>query len=297
MIGPGPSGAGRTLGLPVASPRNIHSLEQTVDMVVTVKAYPVVSQRYREAVCVAGVRTDTPTPEWVRLFPVCFRDLPEDRQFAKYQRIRLQTLTPRSDRRPETRTPLLDTIETGEILDTSNRWGRRMELFEPLRVESMCELVRRQHADGTSLGIFRPRDVTDLKIAPANDWTPKQRMILEQPSLMDAGRAKAVLEKPALSITYHYRCSDPACKGHKQQNVDWEFGQAVRQWGPQASGSADLERMIREMWLEKMCAATKDTHFVVGSQHQYPDKFLILSVVWPAVRPQSAQLGLFDLAA
>lgn len=171
-----------------------------------------------------------------------------------------------------------------------------MALLEPLRVESMCELVRRQRTVGTSLGIFRPCDVTDLRVAPAKDWTPKQRMILEQPSLMDAGRARAVLEKPTLSITYHYRCSDPACNGHKQQNVDWEFGQAVREWGPRAADSADLQRMIREKWLEQMCADTKDTHFVVGSQHQYPDKFLILSVVWPALQPQSAQLG-FELAA
>lgn len=96
---PNVSGSRLSLLLTVSA-SNIHSLEQTVEMLVTVKAYPVVSQRYREAVCVAGVRTDTKTPEWVRLFPVCFRDLPEDRQFTKYQHIRLQTLTPKADLRP-----------------------------------------------------------------------------------------------------------------------------------------------------------------------------------------------------
>ena len=53
----------------------------SIRLVVTVKSYPQPSSRYHESVCVAGIRTDTKTPEWVRLYPLQFRDLPEEKQF------------------------------------------------------------------------------------------------------------------------------------------------------------------------------------------------------------------------
>ncbi len=75
-------------------------MSQTIDMVVTVKAYPQLSARYGETVCVAGVRTDTPGPSWVRLYPVVYRDLHYDFRFAKYQRITLE-VSHANDPRPE----------------------------------------------------------------------------------------------------------------------------------------------------------------------------------------------------
>src|ERR1700674_3007527 len=39
-----------------------------ISLVVTVKAYPAISRKHGEAVCVAGIRTDTPEPRWVRLW-------------------------------------------------------------------------------------------------------------------------------------------------------------------------------------------------------------------------------------
>ncbi len=199
----------------------------------------------------------------------------------------VQQSTPRSDRRPETRTPILDTIELGETVTAKNGWSERMDLLEPLRTESMCELVRRQHTDGTSLGMFRPTDVDRLVVEPTPGWTSQQRMILDQKPLF-AANPKGILEKPPLTLSYRYRCEDPACKGHEQQNVDWEVGQACRAWSARAANTAELKQMLETKWLDEMCGPARDTNFVVGSQHQYPDKFLILSVVWPPVQAQTS---------
>jgi hypothetical protein len=68
---------------------NPHELEQTIDVLVLVKAYPQPSTKYTESVCVAGLRVDTPMPEWVRLYPVQFRLLKRERQFSKYDLIRV----------------------------------------------------------------------------------------------------------------------------------------------------------------------------------------------------------------
>src|SRR5437879_1598199 len=54
----------------------------SISLVVTVKAYPAISQKHGEAVCVAGIRTDS-APRWVRLWPVYFRDLPFSERFQK----------------------------------------------------------------------------------------------------------------------------------------------------------------------------------------------------------------------
>jgi hypothetical protein len=38
-------------------------VSEWISLLVTVKGYPAISKRYGEAVCVAGIRTDTPRPE------------------------------------------------------------------------------------------------------------------------------------------------------------------------------------------------------------------------------------------
>jgi hypothetical protein len=105
---------------------NPHELEQTIDVIVLVKAYPQPSTKYTESVCVAGLRVDTPVPEWVRLHPVQFRLLKRERQFSKYDLIRVLVRRPTSgDTRPESFTPILDTIEKIGHLPSAKGWAKR----------------------------------------------------------------------------------------------------------------------------------------------------------------------------
>jgi hypothetical protein len=41
-------------------------------ILITVKTYPVISKKYQETVCTAGLREDG---SWVRLYPVPFRTM------------------------------------------------------------------------------------------------------------------------------------------------------------------------------------------------------------------------------
>jgi hypothetical protein len=155
-----------------------------ISLLVTVKAYPALSTTYGEAVCVAGIRSDTPTPEWVRLYPMQFRDMPFDQRFKKYQLISVEATKHSSDRRPETYRPDPDTLELGEVLDPSKGWVKRRPFVEPLLVESMCEVAARQRQDGTSLAAFRPAEVLDLEIDDdEEEWTSSQAGVAAQPSL------------------------------------------------------------------------------------------------------------------
>src|SRR5674476_187762 len=94
----------------------------SIGMLVTVKAYPQLSARHGETVCVAGIRTDTEAPEWVRLYPVVYRDLHWDLRFAKYQHLTVD-VSDANDPRPERLRPNLDTLKLGDKLGTERGWG------------------------------------------------------------------------------------------------------------------------------------------------------------------------------
>lgn len=71
---------------------------ETKRILITVKAYPQPSSRYGEAVCVAGI---TEKGKWIRLYPVQFRDLPQEKQFKKYEWIEAKVIKSSDDTRPE----------------------------------------------------------------------------------------------------------------------------------------------------------------------------------------------------
>lgn len=265
---------------------------EAMELLVTVKAYPSVSMKYGEAVCVAGVRLDTPTPQWVRLFPVAFRDLPTEQQFVKYDVISLRAQKHSTDRRAESWRPDLGSIRVGQHLAAGGHWPARRRWVEPLAGPSMCELFRGRDGGGhgPSLAVVRPRQVLSVGVRDADPWTSGQLSTLHQSSLLSA---KGALEKPAHAFAYRYRCEDPGCKTHTQGIADWELGQAYREWGRRGY---DVVEAIRQRWLEDMCAEGRETMFFVGDQHKRPGKFMVLGTFYPESRPDAAQLTL-DLAA
>ena len=76
-------------------------IEEQMQVLVTVKAYPQPSRTYGETVRIAGVRTDTSEPTWIRLYPVAYRELAFADRFQKYQLMNLRVFRSASDQRPE----------------------------------------------------------------------------------------------------------------------------------------------------------------------------------------------------
>ncbi len=93
---------------------------QTRRLLVTVKATPHTSTKYGETVCVAGIDVDS--REWVRLYPVQFRDLAEENRFAKYSIIEAQTKKVTEDHRHESLRVNTDSIKVVESLGTDDSW-------------------------------------------------------------------------------------------------------------------------------------------------------------------------------
>jgi hypothetical protein len=253
-------------------------MAERISLLVTVKAYPAISQKYGEVVCVAGIRTDAAGPAWVRMFPVAFRDIPFDQRFKKYQHISFEAERHGGDKRPETFRPNVDTLELGEVVPTKKTWDERRGFVEPLIVDSMCEVLERQKQDGTSLAAIRPGEVHDLLVDDDVDqWGPSKAGVAAQPSLFFQG--KHGLEQIPYRWRYRYRCS-ASCNGHTQSMIDWELSESYRSWRERYDETILLEK-IRLRFLDEMCSPKKDTIFFVGNQHAHPRGFLVLGVFWP----------------
>jgi hypothetical protein len=263
---------------------------ETLSLLPLVKAYPNLSRQYGEVSCVAGLTINkSANPQWIRIYPVPFRALSNKMKFRKYQPIRVKARRPNNDLRPESRRVDIESIEiTDDPIGTARGWEARRNLVEPSLRASMCELMRKERKDRTSLAIFRPAEVLDLVIEavePDPDKGERAEAWAAQAQLLGASETqqqRKALEQIPFRFKYYYRCSDPKCKTHTQSIVDWEIAQQYRR----LRDREDWKELIRKKWFDEICGDTKDTALIVGNQHQYRKSFLVLGVWWPPVRRQ-----------
>ncbi len=262
-----------------------------------VKAYPVIDPvSQTEAVCVAGISMEQPR-SWIRLFPLDYRGLQRAGRFKKYEVIELEANKSTKDSRPESFSPVLDSIEVGESISTDGgTWRRRLLFFDAVEDESMCEPQRGQKNERKTLGVFRPAEVMDLKVTPAEKgFADSQRALLNQASLFGdrAGDdTRAALEPLPVKAKFSYRCSDPACTKHDMSLIDWELGALYRSLAEAGDEEEAIHAKIRAKFFEQYCGDSYDTRFITGSMLKHPGSFLILGLVHPkrAAWPQEASL-------
>ena len=63
-------------------------------VLITVKTYPSISEKYDELVCTAGFREDG---SWIRIYPVQFRKKKYNEQYSKYQWVEIDLVKNTSD--------------------------------------------------------------------------------------------------------------------------------------------------------------------------------------------------------
>lgn len=128
-------------------------------VLITVKAYPNPSKKYKETVCCAGI--DLSTDQWIRLYPIRFRYLKTHQQFNKYSIIEVSCSKSSNDARPESYRVDEDSIQVVDFIDTTNdkEWTRRKEIVLPTVSPSHCNIISESVSRDKSLGLFRPTNV------------------------------------------------------------------------------------------------------------------------------------------
>lgn len=254
-------------------------------ILITVKTYPAPSTRHVETVCVAGVRLDTPEPEWVRLYPIPFRKMAFSGQFKKYQLVDADIRHRGShDPRPESYSPDLKTIKLGDTVKSTDKWRRRSALLGGLvGATTTCELIRinrmtPMNEPAPSLGLVKP-EILDIRVKPGRPWTSKQLKKVKaaaEPDLFDTPLNE--LQPAPFMVKYRYRCESAGCRTHLQSVLDWELGAAGLDWEERYGDKTG--DMIEQQWT-KIVGPEKDVHFFVGNQHQYRHAFSVLGVWYP----------------
>lgn len=257
-------------------------------VLITVRTYPSPSKKSIEASCTAGIDEQG---NWIRLFPVPYRFLENDKRFKKYQYIEANVSKNHSDPRPESFRIDIDSIRIlDEYLDTTDGWEKRKNAVFPLKSHSLCSLkaLRDQNKQPT-LGFFKPKRISRLDIKPDSaEWTESELASLQQMSLFrDA--PKQQLEKLPWTFSYDFYCEEPHCTGHSLMCTDWEMGASYLNW--KKKYSRHWETKFRDRF-ETYMILGRDTHFFVGTVKNHPDKWIIIGLFYPPNKPTNYQFEL-----
>ncbi|HHX30153.1 MAG TPA: hypothetical protein GX720_02870 [Clostridiaceae bacterium] len=265
---------------------------------ILVKTYPVVSDKYSELVCTAGILEDG---SWIRLYPVPFRFLEDEKRFPKFSWIEVEVQKRSEDFRPESYSPNLDTLRVEEKMPVNWRERKRSILKSPV-YSDLSQLIRQaKSSKKTSLAIFKPARMLDFKIRPGDrEWDEKIRNRHEQAAkqvhlTMSAEEMKLLHRLPAkVPYDFYYQFEDENGIVSQMKIMDWEINALY--WNCLRNAANDeaiaLEKVRRKYWTEFM---DRDLHLFLGTtlahHHTAPNPFTIVGVFYP---PVEKQISLFD---
>jgi len=251
---------------------------QRARIMITVKTYPELSNKYRETSCVAGIRLDEGAPRHVRLFPVPYRLLREEDRFRKYSIIEIDVESHGTrDSRPESLRPDFSTLKIVGDVPPGGDWKQRYRYVEPLVAPSLCAIKRDQERQGTSLGVFRPAE-TSFRLTAAEPWSVSKSALADQLDLLEQDLAP--LEWLPLEFRYRFRCADDTCPTHDMALKDWEAGASYRKF-LRKYGERAVQDKLRERWYDSIFTRDRAVHFFVGNIAAHPRTFMLLGVFYP----------------
>ena len=246
-------------------------------ILVTVKTYPHPSVSYQELVCTAGIREDG---SFIRLYPVDFRYRPPHQRYEKYQWIEVDVIRNRSDPRPESYRPDLDSVRIlGDRISTENNWEERKRLVLARPLQTMCGLRTAFMRDKTSLGVIKPQSITEVRVEDTErEWDVKHQQALAQYSLFD--QQKKPLAKIPFRFSYRFSCGDD-CNGHEMSITDWELGALYLREVLRLGNEIHAAESVRKKYFDNLCGPDKDTYFFVGNTYTVYNSWIVLGVFYP----------------
>mgnify|MGYP006869350858 CR=1 FL=1 len=262
-------------------------------VLITIKTYPSLSEKYDELVCTAGFREDG---SMIRIYPVPFRKLDYDRQYKKYQWIEIDLEKRNADFRPESYKPVdIDKAFTiSEFID-SGRWDERRSLVLSDVYTNMTLLIdkAKDKNDRISLAVLKPRQVLDFIWEPVNpEWDSVK---------LDRIRAKAlqgnlfgengeipfeVVKKLPYKFSYVFTTDDD--KERTLMIEDWELGMLYWNCLEKANGNEEIAcQKVKEKYFNFMMK--RDLFFYLGTtlrhHNKAPNPFIIIGVFYPPKLP------------
>ena len=274
-------------------------------VLVTVKTYPTLSQKYDELVCTAGFLEDG---SWIRIYPMPFRKL--DSGYKKWQWIELDLKKNESDKRKESFRPYdYNKIAFGAEIDTKNEWAERKKYAYKKVYTNMDKLIEeaKDANIGTSLAVFKPTEIIDFLCKPCErNWDEDKLKAIQarmrQGSLFETEEERKerqyfkVAEKIPYDFIYVFKSENG--KIHRMKIIDWEVGRLYLRYVHQYKLSEkEACKKVKEKFFDDF-AKKRDLHFFLGTTLQFHslgrNPFLIIGTFTPPL-PKFQEPSLFDL--
>lgn len=255
-------------------------------VLILVKTYPTPSRKYDELVCTAGI---TETGKWVRLYPIVFRALPYDKQYAKYDIVEVDILKRTKDFRPESYRPLGDPV-IKDHLDTKNNWKQRKEWLTKVPIfTNLPELIAKSKKPNfLSLAHFKPTKIINFIWEKQEEqWEEKAAKQLE---LFDSNFKKVK------KIPYKFKYIFEDDSGHRSKLMieDWEIGRLYLKYANKGEDFACQK--VKEQYFDNF-VHNRDISFFLGTTlacHAVSkNPFLIIGIFYPPHTTIPEQLSLF----
>lgn len=267
-------------------------------ILIVVKTYPVVSQRYVELSCTAGFREDG---SWIRLYPIPFRLLEKGQRYSKYQWIEADIVKNTADPRPESyRLINADNIRVLNKIDTSDAWAERRKLVLEKRkiYTNRAEIVSLAHQNVVSLAVFKPTKIVDFAVEDAKPECRQDKIQsalnqLKQRNLFEGQNPDDFKFMPQIPKKFRYIFQDDAGKKIGLVIEDWEVGQLYLKCSKGDTPQRAAEK-VKAKYLDDFARA-KDLHFFLGTTRQWhtrhaPNPYIIIGTFHPPFAKQGRLL-------
>jgi hypothetical protein len=224
--------------------------------------YPSYSRKYVENVCTGGL--DSETLRMVRLHPIPHRYMEDGSRFHSFQWISARVAQHQSDPRPESLRVEPDSIRVGELIPSTQMQERvRLLRKSPSRVRSVEELQALEKAEGRSLGIVQPKEITGIQLRPKTeeerrDWLKVESFLFRQRSMFATPKP---LDFPEVEFVVSWVCDDVTCKGHASGLKKWDLHELYRK----LKGDPKRDEKTLEMMRKQLNLKERDVFFFMGS--------------------------------
>jgi hypothetical protein len=267
-------------------------------VLIAVKTYPTISEKYNELACTAGFREDG---SWIRLYPIPFRLLDEDQQYKKYQWIEVDIARNKGDQRPESHRVLSTSdIKLLDEVGTERQWAerRKVVLGNKKTYTNLKEIIGLAHDNRISLVVFRPAEILEFVAEAAEPEWPREKINgilnrMKQLHLFEDQNLDDFKIMPKLPCKFSYRFKDDAGVESKLMIEDWEVGQLY--WTCEKHyGKDQAVTKVRQKYIGDF-VKTKDLYLFLGTTYEWhvrkaKNPFVIVGTFHP---PYVTQESLF----
>ena len=270
-------------------------------VLISVKTYPTLSERYDELVCTAGFLEDG---SWIRIYPIPFRKLKMDSKYQKWQWIEIDLTKNTKDFRKESYRPtnIDNEIKVLDKVGTERDWMYRKNVVLRNVHYNMDELIAeaKNPQIGTSLAVFKPNEVLDFVWEECErEWNSRKLETVyanqaQQSLFSDIEETKRIFRiAKKLPYEFSYKFTSADGKVRKLMIEDWELGMLY--WNCLESSNGDEQlacQKVKQKYFDEMCHK-KDIHFFLGTTKKFHNvglnPFIIIGTFYP---PLNSQLSL-----